>query len=383
MHGITITEVSEGTRSLATVATAVIGLVATAPAADAAAFPLDRPALVTDIEAAIGVAGATGTLHNTLRAIADQARCPVVVVRVAPGADAAATDAAVIGDDVNGVKSGMQALLAAEAQVGVKPRIIGAPGLDTQAVTTAMIVIAQKLHAMAYAAAVGDTVTEAIAYRANFTARELMLLYPDFVAFDTAAEANVTSFGTARALGLRARIDTEQGFHKTISNVPVQGVVGLTKDVQFDVQDANCEANLLGAAEVSALIRAGGGFRIWGSRTCAEEPHFVFESATRTAQVLMDTIAEGMMWAIDKPLRPSLVKDIVETINGKIREMKAAGQLIDGRAWFDADKNPTSSLAGGKLVIDYDYTPVPPLEHLTLTQRITDSYLADFSLGQG
>jgi phage tail sheath protein FI len=383
MHGITITEVTEGTRSLATVATAVIGLVATAPAADAAAFPLDRPALVTDIEAAIGVAGATGTLRNALRAIADQARCPVVVVRVAPGADAAATDAAVIGDDVNGVKSGMQALLAAEAQVGVKPRIIGAPGLDTQAVTTAMIVIAQKLRAMAYAAAVGDTVTEAIAYRANFTARELMLIYPDFVAFDTAAEANVTSFGTARALGLRARIDTEQGFHKTISNVPVQGVVGLTKDVQFDVQDENCEANLLGAAEVSALIRAGGGFRIWGSRTCAEEPHFVFESATRTAQVLMDTIAEGMMWAIDKPLRPSLVKDIVETINGKIREMKAAGQLIDGRAWFDPEKNPTTSLAGGKLVIDYDYTPVPPLEHLTLTQRITDSYLADFSLGQG
>jgi hypothetical protein len=383
MHGITITEVSEGTRSLATIATAVIGLVATAPAADAAAFPLDRPALVTDIEAAIGVAGATGTLRNALRAIADQARCPVVVVRVAPGADAAATDAAVIGDDVNGVKSGMQALLAAEAQVGVKPRIIGAPGLDTQAVTTAMIVIAQKLRAMAYAAAVGDTVTEAIAYRANFTARELMLLYPDFVAFDTAAEANVTSFGSARALGLRARIDTEQGFHKTISNVPVQGVLGLTKDVQFDVQDANCEANLLNAAEVSALIRAGGGFRIWGSRTCAEEPHFIFESATRTAQVLMDTIAAGMMWAIDKPLRPSLVKDIVETINGKIREMKAAGQLIDGRAWFDPEKNPTTSLAGGKLVIDYDYTPVPPLEHLTLTQRITDSYLADFSLGQG
>jgi phage tail sheath protein FI len=383
MHGITITEVTEGTRSLATIATAVIGLVATAPAADAAAFPLDRPALVTDIEAAIGVAGAAGTLRNALRAIADQARCPVVVVRVAPGADAAATDAAVIGDDVNGVKSGMQALLAAEAQVGVKPRIIGAPGLDTQAVTTAMIVIAQKLRAMAYAAAVGDTVTEAIAYRANFTARELMLIYPDFVAFDTSAEANVTSFGTARALGLRARIDTEQGFHKTISNVAVQGVVGLTKDVQFDVQDANCEANLLNAAEVSALIRAGGGFRIWGSRTCAEEPHFVFESATRTAQVLMDTIAEGMMWAIDKPLRPSLVKDIVETINGKIREMKAAGQLIDGRAWFDPEKNPTTSLAGGKLVIDYDYTPVPPLEHLTLTQRITDSYLADFSLGQG
>ena len=46
MHGITITEVSAGTRSLVTVATAVIGMVATAPDADAAVFPLDRPALM-------------------------------------------------------------------------------------------------------------------------------------------------------------------------------------------------------------------------------------------------------------------------------------------------------------------------------------------------
>ena len=32
-----------------------------------------------------------------------------------------------------------------------------------------------------------------------------------------------------------------------------------------------------------------------------------------------------------------------------------------------------------QLLIDYDYTPVPPLENLTLRQRITDRYLADFA----
>lgn len=30
-------------------------------------------------------------------------------------------------------------------------------------------------------------------------------------------------------------------------------------------------------------------------------------------------------------------------------------------------------------MIDYDYTPVPPLENLLLRQRITDRYLADFA----
>lgn len=382
-HGITITEVSEGARSLVTVATAVIGLVATAPEADADIFPLNRPALVLDLEAAIGKAGASGTLAGVLRAIADQTRAPVVVVRVEEGADAAATTANVIGtSDADGMKSGLQALLAAEAQLGVRPRILGAPGLDTQPVTAALVVVAQKLRGMAYAGTIGGTVGEAIAYRANFAARELMLLCPDFVAFDAVAKANGTSFAAARALGLRARIDQEQGFHKTLSNVPVDGVVGLTKDIGFDVQDPTCEANLLNAKEVTALIRGNGGFRFWGSRTTAETGSlFAFESATRTAQVLMDTIGNGMMWAIDKPLRPSLAKDIVETINGELRKMKAAGQIIDGRCWFDADKNPTVQLKAGRLTIDYDYTPVPPLENLMLNQRITDSYLADFAAG--
>ncbi|MHA6717905.1 phage tail sheath subtilisin-like domain-containing protein [Sphingomonas sp. RS6] len=379
-HGITITEVNTGTRSLASVATAVIGMVVTAADADADAFPLDRAVLITDPEAAIGDAGTTGTLGSALRAIADQVRCPVVIVRVAEDVDDDAQTANVIGTTTaEGIKTGMQALLAAEAKLGVKPRILGCPGLDSQAVTAALAIVARKLRGMAYAAAIGGDASAAIAYRANFTARELMLLYPDFYAADATSGAAVISYGVARALGLRARIDQEQGWHKTISNVPVDGVIGLTKDVQFDIQDSGCEANLLNGAQVSALVRAGSGFRIWGSRTCSAEPLFAFESATRTAQVLLDTIGNGMLWAIDKPLRPSLAKDIVETINGELRQMKLAGQILGGKAWFDATRNPVDQLAAGKLQIDYDYTPVPPLENLGLSQRITDSYFADFA----
>jgi phage tail sheath protein FI len=377
-HGITVTEVNEGVRSLVTVATAVIGLVATGPAADAALFPLDTPVAVTDLAAAIGKAGATGTLAGALQAIADQAKAVVVVVRVAPGADDAATSTAIIGGTVDGKKTGMQALLAAEAQLGVKPRIIGAPGLDTLEVATALAVVAKKLRAMAYVSAIGADVAEAILYRNNFAARELMLIMPDFLAFSGGAK--VTSFAVARALGLRAKIDQEQGWHKTLSNVPVDGVIGLTKDIQFDVQDPNTEANLLNANEITTLIRANG-YRFWGSRTCSDDPLFAFESATRTAQVLMDTIAGGMMWAIDKPLRPSLVTDIVETINAEFRALKTAGLIIGANAWFDAEKNPVESLKTGKVIIDYDYTPVPPLENLLLNQHITDSYLAEFGNG--
>lgn len=380
-HGIKIIEINDGIRTLTTVATAIIGLVATAPAADAATFPLDTPVRVTNIPDAIEKAGAGGTLRGALQAIYDQAQPIVVVVRVAPGADAAATNTAVIGTTADGKKTGLQALLAAEAQIGLKPRIIGAPGLDSQPVTTAMGSIAQKLRAFAYAACWDcESVEEAILYRASFGARELMLLYPDFLSWNTNTNAAETSFAVARALGLRARIDQEVGFHKTISNFAVNGVTGLTRDIDWDLQSANNDAGLLNAAQITTIISANGR-RFWGNRTTSDEPLFAFESATRTAQILMDTIAEGMLWAIDKPLKPALIRDIVETINAKFRQMKAAGLIVDGRAWFDANRNPVDQLKIGKVVIDYDYTPVPPLESLTFNQRITDSYLVDFAAG--
>jgi len=381
-HGVRVLEVTDGGRTFTTVSTAVIGLVATGEDADQATFPLNTPVLVTDVAAALGKAGtaAAGTLSTALNAIAQQTKPIVVVVRVAKGVDEAATATNVIGGtDANGRLTGAQALLAAQSRLGVKPRIIGAPGLDTQAVAVALAAIAQKLRGMAYVHAHGATsVAEATAYRATFSQREVMLLWPNFMAWDSVTNKAVEVPAVAYALGLRAAIDEAQGWQKTLSNVGVNGVTGISIDVNWDLQDPATDAGLLNVAGITTLVNSQG-FRFWGDRTCSDEPKFVFESATRTAQVLADTIAEGHMWAVDKPMYPSLVKDILEGINAKFRELKSGGYIIDANAWYQESANDPASLAGGKLVIDYEYTPVPPLENLQLRQRITDRFLSDFA----
>ena len=116
-----------------------------------------------------------------------------------------------------------------------------------------------------------------------------------------------------------------------------------------------------------------------GARTCSVDPLFAFENYTRTAQVIADTMAEGHLWAVDKPLHPSLARDIVEGINAKFRDLKTQGYLIDASCWFDPFVNSKETLKSGRLILDYDYTPVPPLEDLTLRQRITDRYFSDFA----
>lgn len=379
-HGVRVVEINTGVRPITAISTAIIGLVATAEDADVATFPLDTPVLLTNVAAAIGKAGTTGTLKTALTAIAAQTNPVVVVVRVTEGVDAAATSSNAIGTtDVNGRLTGMQALLAAQARVGVKPRIIGAPGLDTQEVAVALAALAPKLRAMAYIGANGcTTVVEATAYRANFSAREVMLIYPDLEAWDTTANANVVVPAAAYAMGLRAKIDEEQGWQKTLSNVGIAGVTGISIDVQWDLQDTGTDADLLNQAGITTLVNVNG-FRFWGDRTCSDDPLFVFESAARTAQVLADTIALAHLWAVDKSMYPSLVKDILEGINAKFRELKSGGYILGGSAWYDDTANDPTTLAAGKLIIDYDYTPVPPLENLLLQQHITDRYLIDFA----
>lgn len=379
-HGVRVEEVNDGTRSITTVSTAIVGMVCTADDADAATFPLNTPVLLTDVLTASGKAGTTGTLARSLDAIADQSKPVTIVVRVAQGENEQETTSNIIGGvTADGKRTGMKALLTAQAKCGVKPRILGVPGYDNQAVATELLSVAQSLRGFAYLSAYGcKTVEEAIAYRANFGQREGMLIWPDFISYDTVLKGDATSYATARALGLRAKIDNDTGWHKSLSNVAVNGVTGISADVFWDLQDPATDAGLLNQNDVTTLIRQDG-YRFWGSRCLSDDPLFAFENYTRTAQVLADTIAEAHMWAVDKPLNPSLARDIIEGIRAKFRSLVGQGYILGADCWLDESVNDKDSLKAGKLIIDYDYTPVPPLENLMLRQRITDQYLIDFA----
>ena len=196
-HGVQVIEINDGTRVISTVSTAIVGMVCTASDADAEAFPLNEPVLITNVQSAIAKAGKKGTLSASLQAIADQSKPVTVVVRVAEGVDddpdaaQAQTISNIIGGtDENGKYTGIKALLTAEAVTGVKPRILGVPGLDTKEVAVALASVCISLRAFGYISAWGcKTISEAMAYRENFSQRELMVIWPDFLAWDTTTNA--------------------------------------------------------------------------------------------------------------------------------------------------------------------------------------------------
>ncbi|WP_077999418.1 phage tail sheath protein [Edwardsiella tarda] len=378
-HGVRVIEIDEGTRPITTISTAVVGMVCTSNDADIDTFPPNRPVLLTDVLSASGKAGDTGTLAPSLEAIGAQANPVTVVVRLPAFDSSKDILEQIIGRNTSTYKSGIQALLAAPSELGVKPRILATPGLDSQEISNALLTVAQQLRGFAYLSVSNDIadmmdVSEIINYRGNFGQREGMLIWPNFHSIRSADSIAVTS---AYALGLRAKLDEQIGWHKTLSNVAVNGVSGISAPVYWDLLP-NTDAGLLNQNDITTLIRQEG-YRFWGSRTLSSDPLYAFENYTRTAQVLADTIAEAQMWSVDGPLNPSLARDIIESIRAKLRSLTAQGYLIGADCWLDESVNDKDSLKAGKLTIDYDYTPVPPLENLMLRQRITDRYLLDFA----
>lgn len=372
-HGITQTEVQAANAALFVAAMSIWGVVCNASDADAVTFPAGEAVLVNDLDAAIADAGEEGSLSRTLQAIRALGKSTGVVVRVADGVGGDAE--AVAADQATKAIAGITALRHAEATVQVRPRIIAAPGLDVQAVTVALAAAAAQLGAIAYGSATGATPANVKTYRDNFAARELMLIDRNFLAFDSAAGAEDISFAVAHAVGVRAWLDREVGYHKTISNVPVPGVTGIDNPRSWDLHSADTDMGLINGADVTGLIRRGG-YRFWGNRTCSADPRFAFESAVRTNQVLRDTIGEGLFPYIDQPLRNSLAIDIIEIINALFRREVAAGRIIGAEA-FLAEGNTPDQLAAGKLRIGYRFTSCAPLEDLGVESEITDVFYAD------
>lgn len=376
-HGITANEYTEGVRSISDISTAIIGMVCTAEDADAKVFPLNTPIFATSAYDLLAKAGTKGTLAKSLDAIVDQADAQVVIVRVAESKNAEEQKANVIGTAEGGKYTGLKALRRAKAVTGFTPKILGVPELDSQDVLTELVGVAQATRAFAYGSAGGNPdITEVGNYRKNFGQRELMLIDNEFMAFDPTTKKTETAATIARVLGARAKLDKNVGWHKSISNTEINGVSGLKFARSFDLLDKNCDANTLNNKDVTTLIREDG-FRVWGNRTCTNDSMMAFEVATRTAQIIQETIASAFMWALDKPMHPSLMEDIIMAINAKLAQYVNKGYILGARVFIDKTLNTSETVQAGQFTISYEFTWVPPLENMVFNQHVTDTFFVN------
>ena len=382
LHGVEVVELDGGARPIRTVKSSVIGLIGTAPDADATKFPLNTPVLIAGSRTEAATLGANGTLPQAIDGIMDQAGAMVVVIRVKEGTGATATAdtlANVIGgvDATTGQYQGVHTLLAAESVLGVAPKILIAPGFtEQQAVVSEMLGIADRLRAVVIADGPSTNDAAAITYRELFGSSRIYIVDPAARVFDTKTATEIIQPMSARVAGIIARSDNERGFWHSPSNQEIYGIIGTERAVDFTLGDPNARANLLNEKDVATVIQKKG-FRLWGNRTCSSDPKWAFLSVRRTADMINESLLRAHLWAVDRNITKTYIEDVTEGVNAYLRDLQAQGAILGGSCWADPDLNTPANIAQGKVFFDFDFTAPSPAEHITFRSSLVNDYLEE------
>ncbi|MQG96230.1 phage tail sheath family protein [Pseudomonas sp. MN1F] len=377
-HGVTVTNVDTGARTIALPSSSIIGLVDTfTPGPDATAKANDL-VMITSEREAVAAFGADSAITKACRAIYTRAKAVIVACGVAKVADAAAQTSAIIGGVLaDGTRTGMQALLDGKSRFNAQPRLLVAPKhTATQAVGTALVALADKLRAIAIIDGPGTTDEAAMAYAGEFGAKRAYMVDPGVKYWDTAAEATVDAPASAWVAGLFAWTDSEYGFWASPSNKEFVGITGTTRSVEFLDGDDTCRANLLNNANITTIIRDDG-YRLWGNRTLSSDPKWAFVTRVRTMDIVMDAILYGHKWAVDRSITATYVKDVTEGLQAFMRDLKNQGAIINFEVYADTELNTASQLEQGKVYWNIRFTDVPPAENPNFRVEITNQWLTE------
>ena len=343
-------------------------------------FPIDTPVLIAGSRTEAAGLGTTGTLPAAIAAVfAQGVGARIVVIRVAEGANAAATLANVIGGvDGSGNNTGMQALLDARAATGVRPGILIAPGFSQNAAAASgLSALAGRIRAVALIDGPNTTDAAAITFRGQFGSDRVMVIDPWVKVFDTATATEIDAPPSAYAAGVVVRTDQAWGGPwKSPSNELIEGILGTARPVSFAYNDPACRANILNENEVSTIVSRDG-WRLWGNRSTSGDQLWAFLSVRRTADLIEESIEAAHLWAIDRPFSTQLLKDILDGVSDFLRTMQARGAILGGRAWIDPEINSETTLKAGQLYLDYDFEPPAPLERLTFRAFRNGDYYTD------
>ncbi|WP_153787599.1 phage tail sheath family protein [Pseudomonas sp. EMN2] len=377
-HGVTVTNVDTGARSIALPSSSIIGLVDTFTEGPNVSAKANDLVLITSERDAVAAFGLNAPITKACRAIYSRAKAVIVACGVAKVEDAAEQTSAIIGNVLaDGKRTGLQALLDGKSRFNAQPRLLVAPKHSgTQAVGTALVALADKLRAIAIIDGPNSTDEAAIAYAKNFGAKRAFLVDPGVRYWDNDAEATVDAPGSAWVAGLFAWTDREYGFWASPSNKEFVGITGTTRAVEFLDGDDSCRANLLNNANIATIIRDDG-FRLWGNRTLSSDPKWAFVTRVRTMDIVMDAILYGHKWAVDRSITATYVKDVTEGLQAFMRDLKNQGAIINFEVYADPQLNTASQLEQGKVYWNIRFTDVPPAENPNFRVEVTNQWLTE------
>ena len=285
-------------------------------------------------------------------------------------------------DSVTGKRKGFELLRNGFNLYGADAKILICPEFDkTASCAAALGTLADQLHAKAYIQLPKSTsISKAIQGRgpmgtinASASNENVRHFYPYAIGSNNELEHFAT-----HAAGLRMKVDVEHGYWFSTSNRELIGVIGMEVPLTARVDDKQSETNQLNAVGITTIFNSfGTGFRLWGNRSSnfPTVTHISnFEVASRTGDIIDESIRQAELQFMDLPVDEALVDSFIETIDTFMRSQKS---IVGYSVGLDYDEDLVNEFSKGHIPLVYDYTPKLPGERVTNRSVMTRKYLAN------
>lgn len=386
--GISLTRINNEPRPAVHSDMSVVGIVGTAPDADAAAFPENEAKFVySDDAAALTALGDSGTLADAIRLLNAQlgefqVAAKLVIVRVAEGVDDDATMTNLIGDEA--ARTGLYALYDAGPDLGVIPRLLIVPGYTATVptggganpVVAALPAVCERLLAHAIVEGPGTTQAAAIAARETVSSDRLIAVEPGVRVWDATTSTAVNKPASPAIAGIAVRRDHEhQGrpFHSW-ANQPIQGIVGVSRPIDFALTDGATEGQTLLAANIGIITRgemgvasaiSDGGFVFVGTDNLGADEVWRFYNVTRGRDYIHLMLLNTLRFYLGKyNVTKQTITSVENTVRLALRDLEADGAILGYDVNYTRDQNSPEQLRLGKFNITFAAEEAPVLRYL-------------------
>ncbi len=202
-------------------------------------------------------------------------------------------------------------------------------------------------------------------WRARFDSSYAALYYPWVTVQDAGTGELLPLPPSGHIAGLVARADLRQGVHRAPANYLLEGIKGLSADVD-DAQQGIL--NPLGINCLRAL--PGRGIRVYGARTLSSDPEWRYLNVRRLLLMIQESIEKANQWAVFEPNNQVLRQALSFSLSSFLHALWQQGALA-GRspaAAFqvrcDAENNPPHVVDAGQMIADIAVAPTIPFEFI-------------------
>ncbi|PRD42328.1 phage tail protein [Phyllobacterium phragmitis] len=340
--------------------------------ASAQAYPLDTPVRISSSDSDAVAALGTGYLADAVKGVNAQlsglnAGADITVLRVAEGADVAATSAAIAAalDSAGDIPSA----------VNTTPRIIWAGRTawraDEQTVNPVVIALAaacERLLAIA-PVDVDDTAKDkAVSARETMNSQRLMPIGVAARVYE--GENIVTRPMGPRIAGLFARVDNDNEGKPfdPIANRAVQGLAGLSRRIPFSLLDGSTEGQQMLEGNVSIVVpgetgvdgsASDGGFVFIGTDNADTGELWKQIHQVRGSDYLTVKLMQITRQFLGRRITADGVEAWLNSMKFMLRDHKADEDILGYNLQFLEDKNSPEEIRLGRLTVNLGIEPAP------------------------